>query len=137
MSKRDKVIYSEYRELNREGWDIPNTQEILCRSNGGSETLDHRIAKTVASSVATDAGYRTHSEVETHSGNEADVLCYGHETRNPIVLELENGLTESVKKRKLKQYLVGGVSEVYVIDLDNAPSDPDELYQHIQSVTGL
>ena len=137
MSKREKTIYQQYRDLNNSGWQIPNTQEILCRANGGSESLKHRVAKTVAASVLVDAGYRTHSEVETDAGDEADVLGYGLADRKPVVIELENSLTQEVKSKKLSQYLRGGVSEVWVIDLDNAPKDPSELYTHIQEVTGL
>ena len=137
MNKRDKEVYEQYRTLNRQGWNIPNTQEVLCRGNGGSESLKHRVAKTVAASVATDSGYRTYSEVETDTGDEADVLCYGHESRKPIVIELENSLDERTRKKKLKQYLQGDVREVYIIDLDEAPSDPNELYDHIKEITGL
>ena len=136
MSKRDKEIYTQYRELNRAGWEIPNTHEILCRGNGGSESLSHVVAKTVAAKVCINAGYRVSSEVENQQG-EADILAYGHESRNPIVIELENGLTDEVKSKKLSQYLVGPVREVYVIDLDDSPSDPESLAGHIQEVTGL
>ena len=138
MSKREKEIYKQYRELNNNGWHVPNTQEILCRANGGSETLKHRVAKTVAASFLCDVGYRVHSEVETDDGHEADVLGYGLEDRKPVVIELENGLTDSVKDRKLNQYLKGPVSEVFVIDLDNwENNDPEWLYEYIKDVTGL
>lgn len=137
MSKRDKTIYSEYRDLNNNGWCIQNTNPVLCRSNGGSETLTHAIAKTVAGKVCENAGYRVQSEVETEDGKEADILAFGHESRNPIVIELENSLTERTEKRKMKHYLKGSVREVYVIDLDNAPSESEKLKEHIQSVTGL
>lgn len=137
MSKRDKTIYSEYRELNRQGINIPNTNPVLCTRHGESEKLNHRVAKTVAASVLADDGYRTHSEVETYEGDEMDVIGYGHPDRNPIVIELENSLDERTKEKKMSQYLIGDIREVYVIDLDNAPSDPHELKEHIQSVTGL
>ena len=137
MSKQEQTIYSQFRDLNRDGLNIPNTKPVLCTRHSESETLRHQVAKTVAASVLSDAGYRTHSEVETDSGDECDVIGYGHVSRNPIVVELENALTEQVKSKKLNQYLIGDVREVYIIDLDNAPEEPDRLYKHIQTVTGL
>ena len=137
MSKREKTVYTEYRELNNSGWSIQNTNPVLCRSNGGSETLDHAVAKTVAGKVLENAGYRVQSEAPTKQGKEADILGFGHESRNPVVIELERSTSESVEEKKRKQYLKGSVREVWVIDLDSAPSDPSELFDHISEVTGL
>lgn len=135
-SKRTSEIYSQKNRLNHQGWNIDSVRSSV-EFNGGSETLHHRIAKTVAASVCIDSGYRVASECCTDQGDEADILAYGLEDRRPVVIELENGLTEDVETRKRKQYSVGDVRECYIIDLDAAPSDPDDLYTHIAEQTGL
>ncbi|ELY91439.1 hypothetical protein [Natrialba taiwanensis] len=135
MSKRTKTIYRQYQRLNHQGWEIDGVENCV-KFNGGSETTAHRVAKTVAASVCIDVGYRVRSEVECPSGD-ADILAFGLEDRRPIVVELENDLSEDVAERKREQYNVGDVSEVWIIDLDNAPVMPDELYTHIAYETGL
>ena len=135
MSKRSQEIYKQYRRLNNLGWNIPHTTNHV-HFNGGSEKLSHQVAKVVAANVCLNADYRVASEVETDQGDEADILAYGHESRRPIVIEVENGLTEDTREKKREQYDIG-VREVFIIDLDNAPSDPDELREHIKDKTGL
>lgn len=137
MSKHEREIYDQYRSLNSSGWKIQNTNPVLCRSNGGSEKLHHAVAKTVAGKVLEKAGYRVQSEVPTRDGKEADILGFGHEDRKPIVIELEHATNETVEQKKRKNYLKGSVREVWVIDLDNAPTDTSKLYNHIKEITGL
>lgn len=137
MTAREKEIYRQYQRLNRQGVEIPNTKPVLCTRHGESEKLNHRVAKTVAASVLSDDGYRTHSEVPTDEGNEIDVIGYGHPNRKPVVIEVENSLDEETRSKKIDQYLIGDVREVFVISLDEAPDSPGELYEHIQEQTGL
>lgn len=134
--RRTKEIYRQKSRLEYQGWDIDGVENCV-RFNGGSETLYHVTAKCVAAKVCIDAGYRVASEVETDDGAEADILAYGLEDRRPIVIELENSLTDEVAELKREQYDVGDVREIFVIDLDSAPSHPDSLYQHIGEQTGL
>jgi hypothetical protein len=136
MTKRQSEIYRQKNRLNHQGWNIEDTTNAL-RFNGGSETLNHVTSKCVAAKVAIDAGYRVQSEVQTENGDECDILAFGLEDRRPVVIELENGLTEGVAERKRRQYTIGDVRECYIIDLDNAPSHPDSLYEHIAEQTGL
>ncbi len=135
-SKRQSEIYRQKSRLEYQGWDIGGVTSSV-EFNGGSETLHHRVAKTVAASVCIDAGYRVASEVETDQGDEADILAYGLEDRRPIVIELERDFDIEVQQKKLEQYNVGDVAEVWVIDLDEAPSHPNSLYEHIAEQVGL
>ncbi len=137
MSKRQSTIYNQKNRLNHQGWNIEDTTNAV-RFNGGSETLHHVTSKCVAAKVAIDAGYRVASEVELDDGSgECDILAYGLEDRHPIVIELERDFDIEVQEKKLEQYNVGDVAEVWVIDLDEAPSHPDSLYEHIAEQTGL
>jgi len=134
-SKRQSEIYRQKNRLNHQGWNIEDTTNAV-RFNGGSETLHHVTSKCVAAKVAIDAGYRVQSEVECPNG-EADILAFGLEDRYPIVIELERDFDIEVQQKKLEQYNVGDVAEVWVIDLDEAPSHPDSLYEHIAEQVGL
>jgi len=134
--KRTSEIYRQKSRLEYQGWDIGGVTSSV-EFNGGSETLHHRVAKTVAASVCIDAGYRVRSEVVTEAGDEADILAFGLEDRRPIVVELENSLTNEVAAIKREQYTIGDVRETYIIDLDDAPSHPDSLYEHIAEQVGL
>ena len=138
MSKREQVIYEQYRELRTNGWGITDTGSYI-KPNSGSESLPHLVAKTAAAKVCIDQGFTVASEVENaHNGKEADILAYGLEGRKPIAIELENSLDEETKDRKLRHYHIQPVSEVYVIDLDEwTNNDPEWLYEYIQEVTGL
>ena len=138
MSKRKQERIAQYRELKSGGWELDDISSYI-KPNSGSEQLSHLIAKTVAAKVLIDAGYTVASEV-TNRGNdkEADILAYCHESRRPIVVELENNLGEDTKDRKLRHYHIQPVSEVYVINLDNwQNNDPEWLRGYISEVTGL
>ena len=137
MSKRKRTIINQYRDLKNNGWQIEDNSSYL-KFNGGSETLRHRTAKTVAAHVCLEAGYVVASEVVNKHDKEADILAYGHDSRKPIVIELENGLTEETRDKKLTHYNVDPVREVWIIDLDVwMDNDPTWLSSYIKSVTGL
>lgn len=136
MTARDHEVYNQYRALQDSGWRVENTASSV-RFNDGSETLRHRVAKMVAASVCIDAGYRVRSEVETSAGNEADVLAFGLHDRRPIAIELENDVDAETVEGKLDAFNVGPVREVFVADLDEAPEEPEALYDHIAAQTGL
>lgn len=136
MTAREKEIYRQRNRLNHQGWDIPDTENCI-RPNSGSERLDHLLAKTVAAKVAIDAGYRVQSEVVTENGDECDILAFGLEDRRPVVIEVENDCRDETIEKKQAQYMTPDIREVFVISLDEAPTDPDELYTHIADVTGL
>jgi len=137
MTKAKQERIEQYRELKRNGWQIEDSSSYI-KPNDGSESLSHLVAKSVAAKVCIDAGYTVASEVVNYNGKEADIVAYGHENRRPIVVELENGLTDETKDRKLRHYHVAPVREVYVIDLGRFDvMDTRELYDHISEVTGL
>jgi len=137
MSKRKRTIINQYRNLKDNGWLIEDTSSYL-KFNGGSETLRHRTAKTVAAHVALENDYVVASEVVNKHDKEADILAYGHDSRRPIVIELENGLTDETRKKKLNHYNVDPVREVFIVDLDEwMNNDPAWLSGYIKSVTGL
>lgn len=136
MSKRQSEIYRQKNRLNHQGWEIDGVENTI-HPNSGSESLHHLLAKSTAAKVCIDAGYRVASEVTTKNGDEADILAFGLEGRKPVVIEVENGLSEDVAQSKRRQYNIGDISEVWIIDLDSAPSTPDALYEHIAEQTGL
>ncbi len=137
MSKSKRIRIEQYRELKRNGWQIEDNSSYI-KPNSGSEKLSHLVAKTVAAKVAIDAGYTVASEVENYHGKEADILAYGHENRRPIVVELENGLTDETKDRKLRHYHVAPVREVWLINLDEwENNNPAWLREYVKEVTGL
>lgn len=136
MSKQKQIQFQEYRALKNAGWDFDKGSYI--KFNSGSESLKHIVAKSIAGHVALNAGYTVASEVETKHGHEADILAYGCEGRQPIVIDLENDYTEEVAKEKRGLYSIGPIREPWIINLDNwQNNDPEWLANHIKEVTGL
>lgn len=136
MSRRQSEIYKQKSRLEYQGWELKGTENCI-RPNSGSEKLSHLLAKSTAAKVAIDAGYRVQSEVVTKNGDECDILAFGLEGRKPIVIEVENDCTDETVQKKQEQYKTPDIREVFVISLDEAPADPDELYEYIQEQTGL
>jgi len=127
MSKRDRMLHGQLKELKEHGWVVDQTDSI--KFNSGSETLAHLHAKTVAAKVLKDQGYRVDTEVVMPAG-EVDVL--GYSEQDIIVVECESKPNSNTFSSKLNRYIHGQPPrDMFWIDVNHVPGNIGEAYDHI------
>jgi len=127
MSKRDRLLRGQLKELEENGWKVNKDDAI--RFNSGSETLSHLMVKTVAAKVLKDQGYRVDTEVEMPDG-EVDVL--GYSEHDMIVVECERDPDSNTFSSKLNRYIHGQPPrDMFWIDVENVPGTVGEAYDYI------
>lgn len=122
MSDKNKHIeFSQRRELQSAGWRVEQSDKI--EFNHGSETAKHIQTKVAAAIVLQEKGYRIDSEVEMGSGT-VDLLGYGREDGDVIVVEAETSPTEEVIEDKIERYIYNEPPrECYVLNTNDIPTD--------------
>jgi hypothetical protein len=130
----NSVVFEEKKQLEACGYQIEAIDNIA--RNAGSETLKHRIAKMSTAHVLWESGYHVASEVKK-DGKYADILAFGHESRMPIVVELETDLEGS--QRALYRELYGSpvVREVFSINISELSAIPEYQVERIKAELGL
>lgn len=128
---RTKQEYTDRHKLRQAGWDVSKRDTI--QFNSGSETYAHLALKAAAAYyLKQELGYRVDSEVQ-NPGGEVDILAYGHQTRNPIVVEVETSPTEEIINDKVERYITGQpVRDMFVLnpnDLSKGALEPLELVE--------
>lgn len=130
---KDK-LYNDMRKLRECGYQIEAVDNIA--RNAGSETLKHRIAKMSTAHVLWSEGYHVASEVKK-DGKYADILAFGHESRMPIVVELETNATEEDRGEYRQLYGSPVVREVFTINVTDLPVIPEYQVERIKAELGL
>jgi len=130
----NSVVFEEMTQLRECGYQIEAVDNIA--RNAGSETLKHRIAKMSTAHVLWEGGYHVASEVKK-DGRYADILAFGHESRMPIVVELETDATKD--DRALYRELYGSpvVREVFTINVSELSAIPEYQVERITAELGL
>lgn len=126
MTKRSRVEYEQRRELQNCGWKV--TQRDSVAFNSGSESQKHYQTKCAAAWVLRERDYRIDSEVEITQAQdtigEVDLLGYGRDDGDIIVVEAETAPTKEVITDKLDRYYHNQPPrEVFVIDTNDCPTD--------------
>lgn len=143
MTKRDRIAVQQQRELERAGFQIDGKRRIRMHANAELETTHHFMAKAVAGHTLASVGYRVDSEVTLEKGSKpsehpiADIIGYGLEERQPIVVELDTECSPEVKRSNLEKYHVPPISEVYTVDVTELPGDIAGMQETIAGVLGL
>jgi len=132
---RETEIIKEYRRLQEHGW-LANGHKTRIEPNSGSETLKHLLSKTTVAHILINEGYRVRTEVEHDKGGICDVLAFGHESREPIVCELETSCDEVVRDKNVEMYH-HGVRDVYTVDLKHVPDTTYGMRDYIKTELGL
>lgn len=128
--------WSEYRALKDAGWNVQKNNQV--RFNGGSESVDHSVAKMLAAHAGKEAGYRVSSEVPHPERGEIDVLLYGCDARISLAVECENDVQDDVVEDKVSRYVRGTpIDDIAVISLDSLSENIPEAYEEIKRVLGL
>jgi hypothetical protein len=134
MTRRDTAFYDALRELQTAGWDASKENSI--EFNSGSETLVHRIGKTIAAHIGLEYGYNVCSEVAHPSQGEIDLLLWGNPERLTYAVEIEHSPTEEIKQDKLQRYVQSNsvIDDMIVINANKIAEDYTEAHRFIQQV---
>jgi len=135
MSKRTRNEYKERRAIQDAGWKLDKENKVCF--NGGSETNRHFVAKSQVAYYLSNQGYRVDSEVCNSDGSaEADLIAYAN-SEPPFVVEVETGLTEETKQKKLEQFYENTpFVECYIFEVGEMPENRLKQLEWIQNKLG-
>ena len=134
MTKREKVLWTQRKELADAGWDVSKRDSV--HFNEGSETLNHAELKMVTCwYLKHELDYRVDTEVELSAG-EVDVLAYSED--DIIVVEIETNADGATVTDKIKRYITDEPPrDMFVIDPTDAPAELTERYEFVKGEIGL
>jgi hypothetical protein len=128
--------WTEYRTLKQAGWELQRENQV--RLNGGSETIDHAVAKMLVAHAGHDAGYRVASEVVHEQRGEIDVLLYGVDGRLSLAVECETNPDDQVVEDKVDRYVRGTpIDDLVLVNVSTLPRDRMDAYRQVTEVLGL
>lgn len=120
MNARQQIINAQKRELQNAGYRIAKNSGIRC--NSGSESWEHFLTKCIAGKVLSNQGYRVDSEVPVESPTGTgyiDLLAFGHQTRRPIVVEVETDPDGGIWERKWNIYGSDHIRDLYILEANS------------------
>jgi hypothetical protein len=129
MTKRQREEYTGRKELQDAGWQLSKADRL----NSGSETARHATIKMLAGHyLSHELGYRAGFELMMSNGI-VDVVGYGNSQRlSPVVVEIETGLTDDMKAKKINQYYRDEpIEEIYFLNPTEAPGEIMEAYKWV------
>lgn len=127
---------SEYRELKDYGVEVEKRTNI--RTNHGSETAAHIIAKALVTHIGTNNEYIVNGETPTPDGGAIDCCMWGHPDRLSYAVELEHSPTQEVIDSKLDRYVENTpLDDMILINLNELPTHRLEMVQFIADELGL
>ena len=134
MTKREKALWTQRKELAHAGWGVTKKDSI--EFNAGSETLDHvELKLIVAWYLKQEHGYRIDTEVTMKAG-EVDVLAYSED--DIIVVEIETNADRATITDKIKRYITDEPPrDIFVIDPTEAPSELMGRHEFVKGEIGL
>jgi len=137
MNKKQETYLSWRQVLDRAGWDVDKQDAI--KFNSGSETARHQHAKLATARVLKHNEYRIDTELTHPSRGEIDCVAIPTQAdQKPFAVELEHSPTRDVVEDKLERYYNGTpFTEVFVLNLNDAPLNCIDLEMHIADELGL
>jgi len=130
VTVRKSIEYSDRKMLQAAGFEV-NKRDAIALSYG-SETLRHLVCKTFVVKHLRGLGYRVDTEVQMDRGGRVDVIGYGAQGRHVIGVEVETGLTDTVRESKIEEYYDGTpLSELFFIEVNDMPDDIRDAYEWV------
>lgn len=124
----------EFALLKKHNIGVQKKNQI--QFNSGSETLKHRIAKTVVAHVGLQRGYKIASEVEV-PGGEVDILLWTGMDRLNYAVECETSPELKTLKDKQKRYVRGPIDDMLTVNVTDCPVNYLEAQEYVQEELGL
>jgi len=127
--------YQEYRRLRKNDIEVQEASQI--RFNSGSESLKHKIAKTIVSHIGQEKGYHVGSEVTIAGSGEADIVLWGHPERQTYVVEVETSPTQDTMNSKKNRYIRPGIDDMLTVNVTEMPPDYFDAQAYVREELGL
>lgn len=124
MTRQDKDDWQKRQDLEAEGYEIHIQPAV--HLHGPNETPKHAHVKLALAREILKRGRRFDTEVKGPGGR-VDVLDLGAPDEQPLVYEVETDSSAKQRKEKAKQYAVGPVRDVIVLDPTEAPDQIEAL----------
>jgi hypothetical protein len=119
MTKKDKQDWQKRKDLESVALDPKPWEGLAVHSQN---TAKHEFVKFCLCYLLDRKDRAWDSEVQFSTGR-CDVLDLGPEDGDPLVYEVETGVTPTRKKEKIAQYMVGSIRDVIVIDPASVPDE--------------
>jgi hypothetical protein len=126
MTKKDKESWSKRKDAESAGFEPKPWRGVRMHSNN---TLKHEHAKFALCWVLDEMGRDWDTEVTCDTGR-VDVFDFGPEDGAPVIYEIETGVTDSRKREKVNQYMLGPIRDVIVVNPADVPSDIEEAVEY-------
>lgn len=120
MTKKSKSDWQKRRDAEDAGYDPKPWEGVKIHS---SNTLKHELSKAALCYVLDERDYNWATEVMMNEGR-VDVFSYQSPDAQPVVYEIETGVTDARRREKANQYAKGPVRDVLCF----APSDVPETF---------
>jgi hypothetical protein len=133
----NKHEYKQLSTLQTHGIDVQQDSNV--KPNTGSESWPHFQAKACVAYLGQINGYRVDSEVEFDNGKECDILLWGHDSRNTLVVETETNWNDQVLEAKLNQYVepYPPIDDMLCIEVLDLPENSMDVLEYVSHQIGL
>lgn len=128
MTKSDKENWQKRTDAEDAGYDLKPWRGCAVHSQN---TAKHEFVKWCLTWVLDDMGRTWDTEAECDTGR-VDVFDFGPDDGQPLVYEVETGVTATRAAEKVNQYQRGPVRDVIVIDPADVPDNFEEAIEYLQ-----
>lgn len=130
MTKKDKRDWQKAQDLTATGFTV---KPPAIRVHNANETPKHLFVKAMLAFCLQQNGRKWDTEVGFGNHGIVDVLDLGPVDGQPVVYEVETGVTDASKRAKVNQYTKGPVRDVIVIDPADVPDTPAEAVAYLDT----
>lgn len=129
MTKKDSENWKKRKDMESAGFDIKPNRGLMIHSQN---TARHEFVKFCLCFALDEKGREWSTEVQCDTGR-VDVYDAGPVDGNPVVYEVETGVTPKQRKKKQNQYVIGPVRDIIVIDPADVPRDFEDAIEYLKT----
>lgn len=129
MTKKDRANWKTEQAAEDAGYDPKAWRGLQVHSQN---TPKHEFAKFALCYALDMRDREWDTEVQCNTGR-VDVFDYGPMDGKPVVYEIETDVTPAQKRKKVEQYHVGPIRDVFVIDPADVPDDYENAIAYFSS----
>ena len=138
MTKDEKQNWKKRKDFENESIDVTPWEGLHAEHQN---TRKHEFVKFALTRAIYEAGEDGNysrgwdSEVNFPNGREADIVDLGPPDSQPVVYEVETGVTETRKSDKLEHFYYpfeDAIRDVIIIDPDDVPNTHDAAVDYLR-----
>lgn len=129
MTKQEKENWKKRQSAEDAGFDPKPWEGCAVHSQN---TAKHEFVKWCLTWILDDMDRAWDTETQCESGR-VDVFDFGSTDGEPLVYEVETGVTDRRKREKVNQYKRGPVRDVIVIDPADVPDNFEAAIEYLRT----